>query len=411
MHRSRAPRPARSRVLRPAGSPNQYASDWTLLRHVTVLSGPVQAAMCEGTPNSPRQLPGQSLPGRVAPRGVEHLPHRQRDRGTRSVPRVIRPTAENPPIFANALSTSPPPTWLKSAAPSRRDARPVAFRVRRPAATTHAHQDQSEDSSLVGATIAARQPSLGAPDQPRHALVPNMASPAPHAGVDDRTLPADSDYQSSMERARIHCEPKAPDALGAGRFPGSVGRVPRRPVLAADGWGRCSRRGTSSPTAPSSSSGWSFGRVYPPNYSDNAKRGKVIWRRMTRTVDGVRVASPYPDSSRRLDRGPERRAHCGRTARSVGTAGLLGYLVPGEIIHYLPPAWTEPQHHALPPCFGYIDPCSSSRAAMRRRSRSPGAWPKLLPRHDAPRRPQSPGVEETFGVRIRTSNSPVGTQN
>ena len=393
--------------------PNQYASDWTLLRHVTVLSGPVQAAMREELPNSARDNYPDN-PYQVAWQPAASSIFRIDNETANSIgsTRMIRPTAENPPIFAGGL-VDVAATDLAEVRSTILDAMPARSPSGSAASGNDARtQDQSEDSSLVGATIAARQPVWAPQISPGTLASPNMASPTRRMQAwMTEALPADSDYQSSMNERRIHCEPKAPDALGTLGASGSVGRA----FPADQSWRRTDQSMLTAwnfvPNCTEFIVEWSFGRVYPPNYSDNAKRGKVIWHGMTRTVDGVQVASPYPDSSGVSTEDQNVVLVQSYGAQRAGTAGLLGYLVPGELIHYLPPGMGLNRNTTLYSCFGYIDPFFSFAGGDAPAVTVPWAWPKLLRVTMRLADPQSPGVEETFEFVFELPERPVGTQN
>jgi prepilin-type N-terminal cleavage/methylation domain-containing protein len=360
---------------------NQYASDWCLLRHVTVLNNQLATAL-------------DPFPPTIAGLTVQEMPDND-------LQVALQPAMSS--IFANQARLNPPthPGDGRLA----RDGEPNVY----PAASSGLVDIATTDLQEIRQTILDAQP-----------YGTSIFNPDADSGIDggDRfafqadTNPSDlNGVTSNMKRWMIggalpglvwnNTNPLASNADSRMRFefrpPDLLGVVSGNgdPWPENEPWRRVDQMMLSAsnfvPHCTEFIVEWSFGKVYTDN---DPRRGQLIWHGLLRRGDingngqaNTVIAAPY----RQIDPNVER--YFQRIERRDGTV-LLREVDP-RLIHFPPePAGLNPGQ-ALYSCFGYLDP-TYTLTGYPNPATIPWAWPKLLRITISLVDPTDPLNEQTF---------------
>lgn len=385
--------------------PNEFASDWILLRHVAVLAGPESVSKrqrlpggnTDTFPDSNAQVGWQPAATSLFRFEAEFPP----SVAETPTPAYIRTNAQQP-LFASGL-VDVASTDLSEIRSTILDAMPYRSPVGSEGTFNSA---RSADDGEDGASDVTRWvPGVG----PGTLIAPNMNSPTRRmqAWMAD-AFPADSDFDVApgnvplVHERRMRCELTAPDYLGTLGSSGTMGVA----FDSNESWRRTDQLMLSSsnfvPHCSEFIVEWSFGNVYPQDYTTVAKRGQLIWHGLLRRVGnnptGDTLALPYDDTTQTT---AERAAMQHRLliqprvlTNPVTPVGAWN--IPGTLIHYLPPNANLDRNTTLYSCFGYLDPMYDRNSTSPYPETVEWAWPKMVRITMTLADPQSPGVEQTY---------------
>jgi hypothetical protein len=202
-------------------------------------------------------------------------------------------------------------------------------------------------------------------------------------------LPAESDFGASSAERRMRFEPSPPDYLGTLGASGTPGQAFADNVS----WRRTDQTMLCAsnfvPGCTEFIVEWSFGNVFPPDYTDTAKRGQLIWHGLSRTVSGDVVAKPYLPQG--IPNNEAAATGVAVTAEGSVPGTRFVFAIPNEHIHYLPPGMGLNQSSTLYSCFGYLDPVYSTPSVS-----VDSPWPTMIRITMSLTDPASPGAERTF---------------
>lgn len=425
---------------------NEFASDWILLRHTTVLSGRMSPdkrvnAAGGGDPHEDSEIqvawqPAASSLFRF--QAYETL----RDDAAPAAGSLVRAAEANPIRESGVVDVAT--TDLAEIKSTILDARPIiSSNGRYLSASVSENTDASEDR---GAGLIRYNPGLNGG---------TLANPNVDSAVRRmqawmaNALPAESDR--AVER-RMRAEFEAPDYLGTLGSSGSAGT----PYPQNEAWRRTDQTMlTASNFVPRCTEfivEWSFGNVYAtenngPNF--RTRRGEPIWHGLLRrdSTGQTVFARPYLDTNASTVMRQSMQAFvgvpmkhspaqypqavppatapaCDAVARYLAAQPSAAYAVSQQTIHYVPPGRSE--DNLLYSTFGYVDPtygpgspiiipaainnaitgCSLLSAAEKAQLQAEvqaragetvdWAWPKLLRITVTLADPQEPGIEQTF---------------
>lgn len=387
--------------------PNQFAGDWILLRHVTVLAGPEGTArkspLASGNdtfPDSAIQVGWQPAVSSLFIWESETWPDTMPGAGT-----LVRGGPAVRPLFASGL-VDVATTDLTEIRARINDAWPVRQSgiSDLDAALT---QDQAEDQAITGSGDGiVYRPSVPTGD---HNAPQYQRSIRRMQAWMAEALPANSDAGADQgQERRMRCELNPPDYLGSIGASGSQGIA----FGDAESWRRTDQvMLTSSNFVPGCSDfivEWSFGQVITHDMDAN-ERGKLIWHGLKRdNADGSDV-QPYlnPDITDNDVLDAHRRL---LAIPSVsGAVAPLLYRVPHDLIQYTPAGMDRDT--TLYSCFGYVDPFwpyhnAAGALATSAQDRAtlmalygqtiPWAWPKLIRITMTLADPNDPNIEQTY---------------
>lgn len=438
-----------SRATRPiADNPNYYAANWTLLRHVTVLSPPSRASEILNTTQ-----PGLNNSNIIRDSAIQI--------GLQPAASSIFRNLATSPDSVNAMGVAVPPTGV------------VRFEgtASAPKFTSGlvdiAATDLSEIRSIV---LDGKEPVPNLPKPYSLNLIP-IATPRAISFAPDvdsafkpdpdpvgrvgttsfmkqwmaRALPADSDGFDTdtvppSTATRIRYEPDPPDLVGTvGPTPFPTNNQLVNSVRRAD-----QQMLTSSNFVPACTEfivEWSFGETVP-SLPISPRSGQLIWHGLPRfpRVSDPSVSSP-PDTELEVrpytntPSGPNSDTHWLRYARRDGVItqpknipppdSTTAWRVPAALVHWIPNGgfgksitdnaqWqgppTTPWPRLLSPrpsnagvplysMFGYVDPTfdpQSRGGGAEQPDTIPWAWPRLIRVTMSLVDPADPTVEETF---------------
>lgn len=441
-----------SRATRPiADNPNYYAANWTLLRHVTVLSPPSRASEILNTTQ-----PGLNNSNIIRDSAIQI---------------GLQPAASS--IFRN-LATSPDSVDGAGALVPPRGVVRFEGTASAPKFTSGlvdiAATDLSEIRSIVldgkdpvpALAPYSRNLNRPPPSPPREiAFVPDTQPAPPNAPFPDplgnirstsfmkqwmaRALPADSDGFDDLPLpartpTRIRYEPDPPDLVGTvGPTPFPTNNQLVNSVRRAD-----QQMLTSSNFVPACTEfivEWSFGETVP-SLPISPRSGQLIWHGLPRfpRVSDPSVSSP-PDTELEVrpytntpstPTSPNSDTHWLRYARRDGVItqpkpgiadSTTAWRVPAALVHWIPngglgrpinegmqwqgppatpwPRLANPRNAGVPlySMFGYVDPTfdpQSRGGGAEQPDTIPWAWPRLIRVTMSLVDPADPTVEETF---------------
>lgn len=377
-----------------ASGVNQYAADWTLLRHITILSGvesqfkrpPISGLRRDPYVDFDIQVGWQPAARSIFKFQAEFPPSNASEFASFT---RLRTGENGMPLFASGI-VDIATTDLEQIRSTTLDAvpprSPVGSAANPEAART---ADVGEDQALSSTASNTGEEAIWAPAvNPGTLTSPNMDSPTRRmqAWMID-ALPAESDFGSATAERRMRYEPSPPDYLGTLGASGAEGQA----FADTESWRRTDQTMLCAsnfvPGCTEFIVEWSFGNVYPPDYTDAAKRGQLIWHGLPRTVNGDVIAKPYLASGTTTNEANAQRV--GLTNSWVPPGSAIA--VPNELIHFLPPGLGLNQNSTLYSCFGYLDPLYSSFSAG-----FDWVWPKLVRITMSLTDPLDPGPEQTF---------------
>ncbi len=375
-------------------SGNEYAAEWTLLRHVTVLSGAesqYKRPPIAGSANDPFEDFDIQVGWQPAARSIfmfqaEFPPSdlRQFSGFTR-----LRTGESRMPLFASGI-VDVATTDLDEIRNTILDALPARSptgSAANPQAAQNA--DTAEDQALSASASSTGQEAIWAPGvNPGTLTSPDMASPTRRMQWwMTNALPADSDALSPVVEQRMRYESSPPDYLGTLGASGTEGQA----FDDDESWRRTDQTMLCAsnfvPGCTEFIVEWSFGNVFPPDYTDTTKRGQLIWHGLTRNANGETLAKPYLAQGTSINEANAQRVGLTNAWVPPGSANA----VPNELIHFLPPGLGLNQNSTLYSCFGYLDPLYSSSTAG-----FDWVWPKLIRITMSLTDPLDPGPEQTF---------------
>lgn len=404
--------------------PSQYAQNWTLLRHVAVLSGSEPSAKkanlsggaADGYPDNDWQVDWQPAARSIFRFEAETAP------ASLPTPSPVFVRGANQwPIFASGM-VDVATTDLREIRARILDAWPYRTPIGTTASFASASTDDDNDDSALAAPTTANQfdgQPVWAPDQaPGTLTAPDMnsATRRMQAWMTD-ALPADSDAGASAgQERRMRCEAVPPDYLGT---LGAATGTPGIPFDDGEWWRRTDQLMLASsnfvPNCTEFIVEWSFGNIYPTNLTgqEAARRGQLVWHGLPRNAatSSTRII-PYLNSAASSNE-KNASAHV-VSIISNGVYGNAPWLVTNELIHYLPRNLSLNQNSTLYSCFGYLDPVYSREKAWMLYGSSvipaadkeawkasmptsiEWAWPKFIRITMTLADPQAPGVERTF---------------
>ncbi len=400
--------------------PNQFAGDWILLRHLTVLSGPETTARkaplmsgADSFPDSAIQVGWQPALSSVFQWEAESLPDTLPTAAS-----LVRGGPVGRPVSASGL-VDVATTDLTEIRSTITDARaPRVSGIRN--ISQSIDQDLAEDEAILGSQIPGVAYRWVLPRSAGRLGTPDWDAPvrAMQAWMVD-ALPAASDIgAASGQERRVRAEALPPDYLGTIGASGVEGQA----FQETQPWRRTDQTMlTASNFVPGCSEfivEWSFGNVYT-DAADPDLRGQIIWHGLERDVaDGTQVL-PYLGN---LLTDPQDRAAQQYTIDVPSITGAFAafrYRVPHELIHYAPPGTMRDS--TLYSCFGYVDPfwpyhdaggVDLNTAAERAQilgqygQSIPWAWPKLIRITITLSDPNEPNVEQTYQYVLEVPKRP-----
>jgi len=391
-------------------NPNRFASDWTLLRHVTLLSPPE---------SSPRSFPPTSLlSGLNAAAMADSDTQIALQPAASNLFRALNalfPTGPGPRIRTDALrpfftsgivditTTSLPEiraivttadTW-PGGVPSGYPGQPAGFAFFDPTANA------GPDGTNAGVDGVYRRAPYVSPATPVDPAVVARSQ----AWMAD-ALPGWSTASNTLNRTRIRCEPKPTNYVGSlvdatGPWSNDLDTAIRRAdqvMLSSSNFlPRCTEFIVE----------WSFGHVWTSdttslNY-DASRVGELVWYGMPRQVNGKYVAVPYGSS---LVPSPSAWvvAEYQSFRKIDGTVDSTTYAATDQLIHGAAFNATRP-YDPLVSYFGYTDPRfnpdgnGDGKLESGADSISPTIqwpWPKLIRVTLSLADPNDPTIERTF---------------
>lgn len=361
---------------------NQYAAEWHLLRHVTVLNNQLATALDPFPPTiaglTPLEVPDNDLQVALQP-AMSSIFANQARLNPAMHPGDARLARDGEPNIYPAASSGLvdiATTDLLEIRQTIIDAQPYSATIFNPDADAaidgshrFAFQFDGNPADLNGVTSNMKRWMIGG-------ALPGQ--------VWNNTNPLASNADS-----RMRYEPRPPDLLGV--ISGNGDPWPEN-----EPWRRVDQMMLSAsnfvPYCTEFIVEWSFGKVYTDN---DIRRGQLIWHGLLRRGDivgngqaNVVVAAPYQQIDPNIER------YFQRIERRDGTIALRQ--VDPRLVHFPPePAGLNPGQ-ALYSCFGYLDPTYPANLAHPNPAAIPWAWPKLLRITISLVDPTEPLVEQTF---------------
>lgn len=374
-------------------NPNRYPSDWTLLRHVTVFSGPTT------TLNDPPPLSdGVVYPDNEIQVGLQPAASSPFRRLGVTLPDSVPQNAPYNKLIRDPVRPQFPGGIVDVVTSDFSEVRSIVN-------TVDFQLPLNDEASLLAALASGK-----------YTVDPNGNYPASLRSMHnwmDELFPTWSMAQDTKDRVRMRYEPAAPDYFA----PLTQSPYYADPNGIKGDWGRADQVMLSSsnflPHCSEFIVEWSFGKVWAPLNPqspgwDADQSGKVIWHGLTRPL--------ADDPVKGLKKG--QLAHIYDPADAVNgihdefripyrrNDGALGeYLITKRRIHGLqfvvPPGLTAP----LTSYFGYTDPQFSPDRNNNNSVIDPDdavsssidwAWPKLIRITISLADPNDPSVEQTF---------------
>lgn len=428
-----------------ADNPNRYAENWTLLRHVTVLSPPSRASQLLNTSLTQQGLNVNNVPDSAIQIGLQPAASsifRDLATSTQTVDAagaLITPTSVVRLAIEGIMAPKFSSGLVDIAATDLSEIRSIIL--------------DGKDPNLT-VSQAPYSVNLGLPATPREiSFIPDVNGafgPFPDPVGRLRTtsfmkqwmalaLPADSDgfgrlVQPVQTPTRIRYEPDPPDLLGTvGPTPFSLAPLVN-PVRRAD-----QQMLTASNFVPACTEfivEWSFGETVPR--TDPVRRGQLIWHGLPRfprvtdpgstpTYDPELEVRPYTNTPNGNNADTHWLRYALRSGSITTPAPNSAWPVPAALVHWIPdgglgkpiidgtqwqgnpavpwPRLTNPRNAGVPlySMFGYVDPTfdPQSRPALPNQPNLqpdtiPWAWPRLIRVTMSLVDPADPAVEETF---------------